>query len=108
LWNITSNGNWSGGGQFFTGDSITFEDTATGNDNGGVEQRGWRSGADVLITVNNGTKDYTFSGSGAITGTTSLTKSGTGSLRISTTNTFSGGVNLNAGLLILGNARALG
>jgi len=38
----------------------------------------------------------------------SLTKAGTGNLILSTANTFTGGVNLNAGTLTIGNATALG
>jgi len=45
---------------------------------------------------------------GDITGPGSLEKSGTGTLTLSSANTYSGGTNLNAGTLVLGNATSLG
>ncbi len=45
---------------------------------------------------------------GLISGTGSLVKNGTATLALNGANTFSGGVGLNAGVLQLGNAQALG
>lgn len=60
------------------------------------------------ITVSNSTKAFTLSGSGSLTGTTGLVKSGTQTLTLSTSNTFSGATAVNAGVLALQHANALG
>jgi autotransporter-associated beta strand protein len=62
------------------------------------------------FTVNNTAHNYTINGSGSIGGFSSLTKQGSGTLILdnSGTNTFSGGVNLTAGTLQIGNNDANG
>ena len=60
------------------------------------------------VVFNNITADYVLTGSNGIAGTTSLVKGGAGKLTINTANSFTGGVNLNAGEIIVGNAAALG
>ena len=62
------------------------------------------------ITVSNTNVAYTFSNAagGQINGSGLLLKNGPGSLTINTANGYSGGTTLNAGLLNLGNAAALG
>jgi len=60
------------------------------------------------FTVNNNAASYTFTGSGAIGGTTTLTKAGTNSLTIASANTYSGGTVVSNGTLVLANASALG
>ena len=61
------------------------------------------------VTVNNAAgADYTFTGSGKLTGTTSLTKQGKGMLTITTANDYSGGTRLEGGELLIGDAYALG
>ncbi len=59
------------------------------------------------IAVNSDTP-YTFSGTGTISGSTRLQKSNTGSLTISSGHTFSGGTQINGGIIVIGNAAALG
>jgi autotransporter-associated beta strand protein len=49
-----------------------------------------------------------FSGTGSIAGAASLTKSGIGSLTISNANSYTGGTVVNAGMLIVASAGALG
>lgn len=60
------------------------------------------------VTVNSSTGDYTFAGSGSISGTTGLVKSGSSALTINTANSFTGTTVLNAGTLTLGTPTALG
>ena len=60
------------------------------------------------VTVNSSTGDYTFAGSGSISGTTGLVKSGSSALTLNTANSFTGTTTLNGGTLTLGNATALG
>ena len=94
-WN-TSTQNWIYGGNpvaYVDGDAVTFLDTSS---TGSVLISGTVSPASV--TFNNSTLNYTVAG-GIISGTTSVFKYGTGTLTFSTANNFSGGVNLNAGVL---------
>src|SRR5208337_2540287 len=60
------------------------------------------------VTVNNASKNYTLSGSGDITGAGSVTKAGTGTLFLQTTNTFTGGLNVNGGILNFNSVTNLG
>jgi len=56
------------------------------------------------IIVNNSALGYTISGSGSIGGAGLLSKNGTGTLTLSTIgNNYSGGTDINAGTLALGN-----
>ena len=89
---------------FFTGDNVTFNDTpgtATAVNISGTVQPG-------SVTVSNTNANYTFGGGGSIGGVGSLTKNGPGSLTVNTGNSYIAGTFLNAGLLNLGNASALG
>ena len=108
-WDTDVSQNWfnlstSGADFFFTGDSVTFNDTpgtATTVNISGPVQPG-------SITVSNTNANYTFGGGGSIAGVASLVKNGPGSLTINTPNSYAGGTSLNGGLLNLGNATALG
>ena len=80
--------------RFYTGDTNTFNDTAT---NFTVNITGVVSPASASTVTVNATNDYTFTGSGSIAGATSLTKTNSGKLTIVNTNLFTGGVNLKAG-----------
>jgi len=60
------------------------------------------------VTANLTNKNYTLSGTGAISGSGSLVKNGTGTLTVSTTNSFTGGTVVKAGILQLGTPNALG
>ena len=60
------------------------------------------------VVFNNVSADYVLTGSNGIAGSTSLVKGGAGKLTINTANSFTGGINLNGGELIVGNAAALG
>lgn len=87
------------------GDTVRFDDTATGLTT--VTLAGTVN--PFKMTVDNSTKDYTFTG-GSITGVADgLTKSGSGKLTIATgANTFTGGTTLNDGTFLAGVNTAMG
>ena len=92
--------------EFLAGDSVLFDDTAGGTTNVVISSANVSTSAMVF---NNSAKNYTISSPGGfgITGGSLLTN-GTGSLTLNTANSYSGGTTLNAGLLNLGNASAIG
>lgn len=93
---------------FGTGDDVTFNDTGSNATSvtltGALEPE--------KVTVNNTTKNQTFSGTGSLIGQMTLVKSGTGKLTLSSANSFAGPTILNAGTLTFGtdaaNGNALG
>jgi autotransporter-associated beta strand protein len=89
--------NWTADGLstiYQTGDTPAFTDAGPATSPVAIA-------ADVqpAAVIVNAAKNYTFSGSGAITGTGSLTKAGSGSLNLSTAHGYSGGTYLNGGTL---------
>jgi autotransporter-associated beta strand protein len=100
-WRLNSNNNST---NFIDTDTVTFDDTASGNFAVNIVA----TVNPTLVTVNNSTNDYTFSGAGAISGNGGLTKSGSSRLTIATANSFTGGTTLNAGVLQLGNGGTTG
>ena len=60
------------------------------------------------VTVNNSSQNYTFGGSGKISGGGSLTKTGAGTLTFLTDNTYTGGTTVAAGTLQLGDGGGAG
>jgi len=90
----------SGAAAYYTdGKMVKFDDTATGTTTIDVST----AVAPSLVTVDNTAKDYTFTGSGYITGSGLLIKRGTGRLTISTANNdWSGGSLIEAGTVQLG------
>jgi autotransporter-associated beta strand protein len=60
------------------------------------------------ITISNTTKAYTLGGTGSIGGTTGLTKSGDNTLTISTPNSYTGATTIDAGVIEIHHATALG
>jgi autotransporter-associated beta strand protein len=105
-WDIGTTRNWvtqSGAASAYTqpsmpGNAVVFDDSAAGTTSVNLTSA---SLSPVSLTVNNSTLDYTFSGSGGLTGITSLTKSGSGSLTLRNTglNTFTGPIAVNGGTL---------
>ncbi len=90
-WDVSATGNWTGHATIYAdGDSVLFDDTATGTSNVAVNQVVQPGG----LVVNNSAKTYTITSSTGkfIGGSTSLTKTGSGTL------TLSGGVNTNTGV----------
>ncbi len=117
VWNGAPNGNWdtttlnwtvSGAPTNYanittsgTGDSVTFDDTATGTTN--VVLTTTLSPASIL--VDDTSENYLFSGSGKLTGATGLTKQGAGVLTLAETggDNYGGGIAINNGTLIIDN-----
>jgi len=101
-WNNAGAADWTGGNQFYAGDTVAFASAGSTNT---VTVSGT-----VLPTATtvNATSDYVFTGSGNIGGSTSFVKDGTGAVTLATANSYAGGTTLNAGLLNVNNASALG
>ena len=106
LWDIATTANWLTNGTpaiyrqpSVPGDLTVFDDTATGTTTV-LLTTNLSPGS---ITVSNASKDYTFNGTGQLSGPASLTKSGTGTLTLANTgtNNFTGGVNINNGTVTL-------
>ncbi len=106
-WDIGTTANWSPGPTVYTDlvDDVTFDDTSTNLNS--VDLRTTLSPNSVVIGSTT-TRDYTFAGTGLLTGTTGITKGGSGTLTVNNANTFTGDVTVNDGTLVLGNAAALG
>ena len=77
-------------------DSVLFEDTASGVSPITVTLNTDVTPSSVTFST---TKNYTITGSGGINGSAALTESGSGSLTLATSNGFSGGLNLDGGVL---------
>ncbi|MFD0892335.1 autotransporter-associated beta strand repeat-containing protein [Luteolibacter ambystomatis] len=105
-WDVDTSVNW------FLVDSLSTyhdEDIVVFDDNGGTNNAISLNGPvlPAAVTVN-ATIDYSISGSGAIAGTTGLTKTNSGTLTLATANSFTGPVVIDSGILVMGNAAALG
>ncbi len=106
IWNLSGAANWLSNSTpltFLNGDNVTFDNT--GSNNVAVSLAG--SLLPSLVTFN-ATKNYTFSGSGSIAGTSALIKSGSGTLTITATNLYSGGTVLSNGIIALSGPAAGG
>ncbi len=123
-WDVATTANWGAGGseKFFTGDSVTFDDTGTVK---AVVVNTPVSPAAVSF-VNSAGPGYTISGTGALvanvtqsgTGTatinvpiiggSALNKGGPGTLTLTANNTYSGATTISDGTLQLGNGGATG
>ena len=107
-WTTANEVNWSGGsGVYVNGQSanVTFDDT--GSDSSPITLAGTLD--PISVTVNNPTRNYTFTGGGKISGATGLTKSGAGALTLATANDYSGETDLSGGsTLNINHAEALG
>jgi autotransporter-associated beta strand protein len=104
-WDIAATANFHDGSAatpFAQGDRVRFLQTGA---NPTITLSG--SPAPSLMTVD-ATKDYSFGGTGSLTGSMSLAKSGSGKLTLSTANSFTGGVTVTGGTLALTNASAAG
>ena len=101
-WNVNTTANWGGAEKFFQYDNVIFDDS--GNNDSNITITGNLTPGSVTIE---GTKSYTFAGSGSLIGLPTLTKGSSGDLTILNDNVF-GTVNLNAGNLIVGNGGTTG
>lgn len=101
LWNVGGATNWFNGTNdvgFNTGDTVTFDDN--GSDSPAINLSGTLSATAINVIADE--QDYTFTGSGVLSGLATLYKVGAGNLFINTTNTFSGGVTITEGNVQLG------
>ena len=106
-WNLSDSGwvNASGEGAVFRNHQadVFFEDSGAG------EMNLTETLYPGSVTVNNSEgKDYTFAGSGSLSGWMHLTKKGGGTLTINTANTYRGGTTISGGTVVLGANGALG
>lgn len=100
-WDIGTSTAWTLNGSpsvFQNGASTMFDDSATGSTNVAISG----AVAPLSVTVNNSTKDYTFSGSGSISGSAVLIKSGSGILTLINANTYAGLTTVSGGTLKIG------
>src|SRR5581483_8513071 len=113
-WDGAVNGNWdtntlnwktNGVSTFYNQlDSVTFDDTKSGTSTINLALP-VTPGA---MVVSNTAVNYTFSGSGRISGLYGIVKTGAGTLTINTSNDFSGGFVVSGGTVKAGNSSALG
>lgn len=89
-------------------DVVNFDDTASAGTEKIVNLTA--ALAPAGITFNNSAKNYTFTGSGKLTGTTGIEKNGTGTLTLANTtaNDYSGATTISAGTLRLGDGITAG
>jgi autotransporter-associated beta strand protein len=108
-WNNTSSNQvWMNGANpsgFGDTDTATFDDSGSNSPNITVSGTVQPS----AVTVDS-TKNYTFTGSGAIGGASSLTKAGTGTLTLANTgtNTFPLDILIDGGAVVIGNGSSMG
>lgn len=105
VWNASS-ANWQRNGlavSYRDGMDVHFDDTAAGT----VQLESTISPLSVVVE-NSAGHDYTFTGSGKLTGATSLTKTGTGELSLATANEHTGGTVVDGGTLRVQHSTALG
>ncbi len=103
IWACDADANFTGphDGKFMTYDNITFGDTAAGT----VTLVGNLNPGTVSV---NSAFNYTFAGSGFITGGCALTKSGAGTLTLTGSNSYTGGTTIHSGTFEIGGAGQLG
>jgi fibronectin-binding autotransporter adhesin len=107
VWSATNNaGNWDTGVSpdwinlgtgaadlFYSGDQVTFNDAAGAPTTVSIASPVSPSS----ITVNSSTNNYTFSGTGSITGSGGLVKQGSSTLTLSVSGSFTGPVQISGG-----------
>ena len=97
VWDLNATNNFDRGngqaGSFITGDNVVFGDETSQLS---VSLSGELEADSVIVDAS---KNYTFEGSGALTGNTTLVKRGTGGLTIKTENTYTGGNRISGGFV---------
>lgn len=88
---------------FWDGDTVTFDDS--GSNSPAINLPAVLQPITVTVSA---AKNYTFSGSGKISGSASLQKSGSGTLTVLTTNDYSGNTTISGGTLQVGNGTVSG
>jgi fibronectin-binding autotransporter adhesin len=101
--NATANTVWSGGNYFATGDIATFNATSA---NTTVSVSGTVTPTSVTVS---GSRTYTFTGPGQITGEGALYVTGSGSLIVANSggNSYAGGTYIQSGIMTLGGNNVL-
>ncbi len=97
--NWVTNGVWSGANPvvtFAAGRSVLFD--LNGSNNSSITLSGALIPAQATVHA---AKDYTFAGSGQLTGAMKLVKAGVAKLTLNTTNTFTGGTFVSGGALFI-------
>ncbi len=105
-WSTTAS-NWLDGSAlvaFKNNDAVTFDDTGSASPD--INLTGTLLPGAIFV---NADQDYTFGGTGTLSGSGTLTKTGSGTLTIANVNSgFSGSVNVNGSTLALNNGASLG
>ena len=107
IWDVSATPNWQTNGVatiFNNGDTASFDNTGSASVAISLSvavQPG------LVIVSNTTSKNYTFSGSGSITGTNLLVKTGPGVLTLSEANTYTGGTTVSNGLLTFSSGTAI-
>ena len=93
-WNLNGDANFTGAadGKFLAQDGVLFGNAGAGT----VTLEGTLNAGAVTVDASS---NYTFTGTGSITGTSGVTKRGTGALTIGGTHTFTGPVSVEGGML---------
>ena len=91
---------------FIDTDRVVFGDSAAGT--GDVAVSVAAAVAPQLVTIDNPTRNYTFSGAGGIAGAGRLQKLGAGTATLETANAFTGGTTVTAGTLRVGSGGTTG
>ena len=97
IWDTGTNANWLNGtnqDRFYFGDTVRLDDS--GSTNPPVTLAGTLSPAALTVDA---TKNYTFTGTGKISGTTGITKTNSGTLTVLTTNDYTGITTIAGGVL---------
>lgn len=105
-WDIATTSNWRDTNNvstvFTNSDNVTFDNTSATNPAVSFSEAVWPGSVSVISSSN-----FTFSGSGSITGAVPIIKAGSGTLTVNNANTLlTGTVSLSAGRITLGNSGA--
>jgi autotransporter-associated beta strand protein len=99
VWNLKTATNWNSQTEtFYDLDNVTFDDSST---NPVVTLAGTLEPGSVTVAS---ASNYTFTGSGKLSGSSGLALNGSGTLTLGTANDFVGPVNVNAGTLLVNGA----
>ncbi len=97
-WDYVTTNDWVNGAnyfQFLPGDRVAFNDSGAPNTNITLQA----ALGPAAVVVSNATQNFTFAGSGSISGATGLTKTNSGTLTLLTTNSYTGPTILGGGTL---------
>ena len=106
IWDVGTNVNWLYGTNltvFSTGDTVTFDDS--GSNTPAINLTGTLKPSSVTVDAS---QNYTFAGSGILSGAMSLIKSGSGTLTLNTANSYGGGTVVLGGTVVVGSGADIG